>query len=322
MKASPKTNNQKRPPDSKAKSPKPRVRSLEKHRSFRLTKKRLKGTKSIPSALAILRQSFKIIRDNKRLFIGIVLIYSLLSFLLVQGLGSTFNIAETKQQLEGFIVGDNSQIGTSLALFAHLVGSFNQQASEVAGTYQMLLGLVLALASIWTARQLLSGDKPSVRDVFYKSMYPVIPFLLVTLVISIQLIPAAIGSFLFTTVTSQGLAVTGLEQILWFLIFMFLALLSLYMIISSLFALYIVTLPNMTPMKSLRSARELVLHRRLTILGRMVFLLLVLIIIATIIFVPLLMVAVLVVEPLFLIASGFGLVFVNVYMYNLYRALL
>ena len=67
----------------------------------------------------------------------------------------------------------------------------------------------------------------------------------------------------------------------------FLALLSLYMICSSLFALYIVTLPNVTPMKALRSARQLVLHRRFLVLRKILFMPLALLVLGAIIMIPL-----------------------------------
>ena len=89
-------------------------------------------------------------------------------------------------------------------------------------------------------------------------MYPLIPFILVLLVCCLQLLPLIIGSSLYSLVVSNGIAVQPIEKFVWALLFASLALLSLYMITSSLFALYISTLPDMTPMKALRSARELV----------------------------------------------------------------
>ncbi len=52
------------------------------------------------------------------------------------------------------------------------------------------------------------------------------------------------------------------------MIFFLLAMLTLIYVKSSLFALYIVTLPDMTPMKALRSARELARYRRWTVLRK------------------------------------------------------
>lgn len=301
---------------------KPRKRAVANHRSFKLTKKKLKQIKPAASPVALLRRSVRMIRGNKAVFLGVIAVYSALSFVLIQGLGTTFSLGETKDQLEEVLGGDSDRLGTSFALFGYLLGTFGSQSADASGTYQVVLSLITALATIWLARQILSGEKPSLRDAYYKGMYPLIPFLLVLLVIGLQLLPAVIGNFIYSTVIGQGLAVTGLEKVLWLVIFLLLSLLSLYMITSSIFALYIATLPDARPMQALRSARDLVLHRRLGTLARIMFLPLVMLIVATILFVPLVMFASVVVEPLFLIASAFGLVFTNLYMYNLYRSLL
>ena len=300
---------------------KKRVRELPTHRSFRLTKKRIRSPKPLPRIRDTIRQSNGLVRSNKRIFIGVALIYAALNFVLVQGLGSTFNIVETKQEFES-VLGGNAGLGGSFALFGYLVGSFNGQASEVAGTYQLFFSLLTILAVIWLTRQLLSGEKPALRDGYYKGVYPFVPFLLVMLVIGLQLIPALIGNFLYATVVSQGLAISVAETITWLLLFGLLVVLSLYMLTSSIFALYIVTLPDVRPLQALRSARELVLHRRLGVIARLLALPIILLISLLIIFIPLIIVAPVLVEPLFLLATAFVLVYGTVYTYNLYRGLL
>lgn len=299
-----------------------RRRAIVKHRTLKLTKKRLKAPKPLIPPFSLLRSSTKTILANKRLFIGIALIYSLLSFVLIQGLGSTFNLNETKQQLEEVLGGEGSQIGTSFALFGYLVSTFGSQSADTTGTYQMILSLVTALATIWSVRQIASGERPTIKNAYYKSMYPLVPFAIVILAIGLQLLPAVFGNFLYSTVTGHGLAVTALESVVWLCIFLLLGILSLYMVSSSIFALYIVSLPDTGPLQALRSARALVLHRRLSVLARVLLLPIILLIFAAVIFVPLVMFVPAVVEPLFLLFSAFCLVFTNVYMYNLYRSLL
>ena len=153
-------------------------------------------------------------------------------------------------------------------------------------------------------------------------MYTLIPFIFVLLVIGVQLIPALIGNMLYSTVLTNGLATTPIEQVLWFMIFVLLLLLSAYMLASSLFGLYIVTLPDMTPLKALRSARQLVLHRRVSVLLRIVSLPLIMLSFALIIFVPLLIIATVIAQPLFIIFSSFAFLVTHTYMYFLYRSLL
>lgn len=304
------------------KSTKPRVRPLPKHRSFRLTKKRIRQQKPLPSAWQLIKKTWKIIWQNKLLFGGIAAVQVVISLVLVQGIGSSFDISQLKHQIEDVLGENNDRLGTGVALLSYLVSSTGSQASDLSSAYQMFLAVVIILSTIWASRQVLAGERPGVRDVFYKGMYPLIPFILVMLVIGLQLIPAVVGNFLYSTVISQGLAVTALEKIIWFLLFSLFLLLSLYMLASSLFALYIVTLPDMTPIRALRSARELVLHRRLGVMLRIIAFPILVAVLAVVIFLPLLIFVTWLAQPLFLALSSLGLVAANVYMYNLYRSLL
>lgn len=303
-------------------SAKPRVRSIPRHRSFKLSKKRLKQNQSIPGAVSLLKGVYRIIKSNKRLFFGIALLNTLISFIFIKGVGTSFDIVGLKQEFEEVLGDEAAQLGTAFTLFGYLVESAGTSASETAGVYQIFLLLITGLALIWAIRQIQAGEKPGLRESYYRGMYPLIPFVLVLLVIGLQLIPLLVGNLIFTTVLQNGLAITFLEKIVWLLLFIALALLSAYMIVSSIFALYISTLPDMTPMRALRSARDLVLHRRLAVGLRIIALPAALFLFSILIFIPLIIVAAPVVEILFLFVSGLGLAITHTYMYLLYRSLL
>jgi hypothetical protein len=168
----------------------------------------------------------------------------------------------------------------------------------------------------------MAGEKIRIRDAFYRGMYPMVPFILILLVISLQLIPALVGSFLFGTVWEAGIAVTFIEKFMWVLVFLLLLALSLYMLCSSIFALYISTLPDMTPMRALRSARGLVRRRRISISLRIIALPLFLLLVSMLVVIPLILIASWSVEWAVLIIGGFSLIFTHSYLYMLYRSLL
>jgi hypothetical protein len=153
-------------------------------------------------------------------------------------------------------------------------------------------------------------------------MYSLIPFIIVLIIIGLELIPLLIGGSLYSAVMTNGIAVGGLEKILWALVFLILALVSLYLITSTIFALYIVTLPDMTPMKALRSARQLVRHRRWLVMRKVLFLPVIIIFIALIIMVPVILLITPAASWIFLIFSLACLVFIHSYLYALYRELL
>lgn len=299
-----------------------RIRNIQKHRSLKLSKKTVKVTKTLPSISELVKDPVKLIFKNKRVFFGLTFVYALLGFVFIKGLGTAFNLVETKAELNEYFGDQAKSLETSFILVEQLVSNINGPLGEVGGTYQLFFAIILILAVLWVCRKLFAGEAVSIRDAFYKGMYPIIPFILVLLVITIQMIPASVGSFLLTTVITNELAVTFLEKFLWFLIFALLALFSLYMVTSSIFALCIVTLQDLTPMQALRSARELVLHRRVGVFARLLILPVLILLILALVFMPLVLIAPLIAEPVFLLMTAFALIFSVVYVYNLYRKLL
>jgi hypothetical protein len=250
-----------------------------------------------------------------------MVIYGLMSILLVRGLGSGINLGDIKASLQG----STDQLTTGFSLFGTLVSNSGGSSSDAGAAYQSILLLTGSLAFIWALRQV-SADKRAerirTRQAFYSGMYPLVPFLLVLIVIALQLLPLVIGGSVYSMVISAGVAVSVLEKVLWGILFFLLSLLSLYMITSSVFALYIVTLPDMTPMKALRSARELVRYRRWTVLRKILFLPLALLVLAIVVMLPIVLFLTALGEWLFFVFTLAVLGIVHGYLYTLYRELL
>ncbi|MEK7594494.1 MAG: hypothetical protein AAB436_02560 [Patescibacteria group bacterium] len=300
---------------------KPRRIKQAEYKSLRI-QKRIKHPFRLPSVWRLSKTTAQMLWDNKNLFIGITLIYGLLNIVLAQSLSGVTDLTTLKDSLDQFFSGNFGALSTGLSVFAVLVGSAGNSTSATAGAYQLFLGLIGSLAVIWALRQVAAGTKIRIRDTYYQGMYPLIPFILVLMVVGLQFIPLLIGSTLYSLVINNGIAVYGVEKLLWALFYGSLALLSFYMISSSLFALYIVTLPDMTPMKALRSARTLVRYRRWTVLRKIFCLPIILLIAAAVIMLPIIIWLTPLAQWAFFALSMFGLVAVHSYMYNLYRELL
>lgn len=277
---------------------------------------------SLPSVWKLVEATSLTLWQHRRLFIGVTVIYGLLNLILVQGLAATNDVASLKDQLNQIFTGHFGSLASSLSIFVVLVGSAGNGSSQTAGAYQLFLGLITSLAVIWALRQLLAGSTIRIRDAYYQGMYPLIPFVLVLLVICVQLLPLLIGSTLYSLVVTNGIAVYVLEKFFWLAVFVALAATSLYLLSSSLFALYIVTLPDMTPVKALQSARELVKHRRWTLLRKLVALPVILLALAAVIMLPIIIWLTAVAQWVFFLLTMFALVAVHGYMYTLYRELL
>lgn len=276
----------------------------------------------LPKARRLLGQSLDQLWRYKKLFGGIILIYGVLNILLVRGLSGSSNLSNLKSVLDTLTTGLGGKLTTSLTTFLYLLGTSGSGNTATSGVYQSILLIVCSLAFIWGLRQVTARHTPRLRDSFYMGMYPLIPFLLVFFVIGLQLLPLVVGGSLYSTVISNGIAVHTWEKALWLGLFVALGLWSLRMITSSVFALYIVTLPDMTPFKALRSAKGLVYGRRLLIWRKLIFLPVSLLLAAALIELPLILFLTPAAAWVFFGLSMVALGLVHSYLYNLYRSLL
>ncbi len=309
-------------PKPRPRPAKPRRIKQPQYKTLRL-QKRIKHPVRLPSVWRLTRKSALTLWQNKRLFVGITLTYGLLNIILTQGLSGATDVGTLKHSVNQVFTGHLGGLASGLSVFALLVGSAGNNSNPTAGAYQLFLGLIASLAIIWALRQILAGaERLRIRDAYYRGMYPLVPFVLVLLVVGLQLIPFLVGSALYGLVINNGIAVYAVEKLLWALLYALLAMLSVYMISSSLFALYIVTLPDMAPMKALRSARELVRYRRWTVMRKVLCLPLVLLIVGAIVMVPIIIWLTALAKWVFFLLTMFGLVAVHTYMYTLYRELL
>ncbi|HEY5441981.1 MAG TPA: hypothetical protein VIJ68_00410 [Candidatus Saccharimonadales bacterium] len=284
--------------------------------------RRPKQPAELPNAWRITKTAALMLWQYRRLFIGITLVYGLLNIMLVQGLASSTNVGDLKSQLSHAFTGHLGSLASSLSIFAVLVGGAGNSSSQTSGAYQLFLGLLASLAVIWALRQVLSGAQPRIRDAYYRGMFPLVPFTLVLLVIGLQLLPLLAGSLLYSVVITNGIAVHFAEKFFWALLYGALAILSLYMISGSVFALYIATLPDMTPVKALRSAKELVRGRRWSVLRKILSLPVILLLVPAIVMVPIIIWLTPLTRWVFFLLTISALTAVHAYLYTLYRELL
>ncbi len=281
------------------------------------------STKQLPNSFIILGRACRHIWRNKGLFAGILLIFAVLYFLLVKGLATNFQLRDTRDLINEALGNEISTTEKSFTLFQALLGTTGSTAGEAASVYQTFLFVIISLVIIWALRQTFEGrTNVSIKNAFYKSMSPFITYIIIGLVMILQALPALLGIMFYGTVNSGGLAVGALEQIVWFVVMIFGIALSSYWLSSSLFASYIVTLPDMTPRTALRSARKLVRYRRLSVLRKFLFLPAFVLLCFAVIFLPLVLVLPVVAEVLFFILSIILILLGHTYFYELYRELL
>lgn len=300
---------------------KPRRLKKPQYKSFKLHKHIKSEGGAVPGAFTLLRGAIRLLIQHWWVFLAISLIYGVLNFILVQGF-AVQNLGDSKATLQEVAHGPFGWFINGASLFAVLLSSAGGGGNAGADVYQVVMQVLVSLAIIWTLRQIYAGNKVGVRDGFYQGMYPLVPFLLILIVILLQSLPAIGGVYLYEIVNNNGIAASAPEQILWALVAFLSVLLSLYLVCSSIMALYVVSLPNITPLAALRSAKQLVQFKRWAVLRKMLFLPVVILLVGAFILIPVILIWTPAAPWVFLVLSMFVLPVMHSYLYALYRALL
>lgn len=272
--------------------------------------------KKISSTIKLLRQTFVMIRKGWRTIGGITLVYAIGVLVFVR----SFSVGST-DATNTVTSGVTSKASETISNLTALLSQGSSSVSAASGVYQVIISTICSLAFIWAFRQILSREKAGVKESFYQGMTPLVKYLLVLAMIGVQLIPLAIGSYIFTIVYGSGLFF-GWEVWAAGSVFALSALWSLRLITHSFFALFITTLPDMTPLRSLRSAKKMVYRRRLLIwrkfLGAIVFFA----IVVAVIMLPFVLWWAAVAPWILFVLSVLILPLVQAYAYTIYREIL
>ncbi|MGH7156797.1 MAG: hypothetical protein ACREGG_01640 [Candidatus Saccharimonadales bacterium] len=297
-----------------------RSRKLTKKQQRAKAKVEARKRKPVIGSLRLTRRVFGIFKQNWKTLGGIVLVYLILNIIFASGISNVSNAFDTiKADIN---TGGGHALWHAAGGFASLIGSAGASGSATGSALQSVLFVLESLVIIWALRHLLSGQPITVKLAYYKAMAPLIPFLLVIAVIIIQLLPVTIGGTVLAAVATSVFTDAGVATTISVIAFLLLAAWSIYMVSASVFALYIVTLPDMQPRQALRAARDLVRYRRWIVIRRVFFLPLLVIIIMGVIIVPLILYAKAIVPEAFYILSMLAILFVHTYLYSLYRSLI
>ena len=280
---------------SKVTHPRRNFLSRRPHRSFRRTRRRdyvrnLKIAGYWSFSLEVTSTLWK----QKKLFGLMILFYVLISATLI-GVGSqdTYNqISELiKTSGQDIFAGAWGEVGKAgLLLFAGVSGSFSPQLTESQQIYSTFVALLTWLTTIWLLRVILAGKQPRLRDGLYNAGAPIVSTALIGLMLLIQLLPLALAVIGYTAAAATGFLDSSLMAMVFWLVAALLAMLSIYWLTSTIFALVIVTLPGMYPYQAVRTAGDLVIGRRIRVLLRLVWMMILVVLFWMIVVIPIIIV--------------------------------
>lgn len=273
----------------------------------------------VPSAWRLLGRTYQFCLNNWKVLGAITLVYGLFYFLLVRA-APQIDLSEYETTIDE-LIGEGSDGVKTLTLAGLALASAGTSTSQVQLLYGLVLIVVFSLAVIWSLRHIMAKKKFNLRDSFYRSQTPLVPYLGLLGLMSIQLIPMAVGSLLYSIVTAQSIAVTPVESLLFAVLWLGLTLLSAYFLVNSLMATYAVTLPGMYPWAALKATRGLVKGRRWFLLRKMLLLPVILFLLFALVFLFLIAVAPSLVFWFYDLSLILALPIFHIYYYQLYRSL-
>jgi hypothetical protein len=247
------------------------------HKTFQLTRRRdYVRPLELPHPIAFIIEVNQTLWNYRRIFFPLAVVYMVLYGLLV-GLGSQEIYAQLNESLKE--AGGDVLTGTfgplaqsSLTLLALVTNGIDTQLSDAQRIFGVLLTLMAWLTIVWLLRNILAGNTVRMRDGLYSAGAPLMATAVVALVIALQLLPLALAAVGYSAAVSSGLiAAGGVAAMLFWIAAGLLAILSLYWVSSSIFAMVIITLPGMYPVQALRSSYRLLLGRRVRFLLRFVW---------------------------------------------------
>ncbi len=265
--------------------------SRRPHRSFRLSRRRdYVRPLALPGNIAFTHEVTRTLWRHRKIFLLLIATYVIFYAVLV-GMQSqetyTTLIDTLKETGQEALSGGWGAIGQAGLLLVSIASpSALTEVTEAQQIFTVFIFLLTWLATVWLLRNLLAGHKVKLRDGLYNSGSPIFATVIIALFIAIQLIPVAIALIGYTAALGSGLLDGGAATMLFWIGAALLAVLSLYWITSSLFAMIIVTLPGMYPYQAIRTAGDLVLGRRTKILLRWLWMMLMIIMAWAVVMIP------------------------------------
>lgn len=309
--------------------------SRRPHRTLKRTRRRdYARSLKLPGYIAFTHYVTRMVMGYRRVFLLLAIFYTIV-MLLLGGLTNQETYAQIndlmKESSQTLLDGGIDKLSQAGILLAATVTSGGTSLSPDQQVYMAFMLLMVWMTTVWLLRELLLNRKPRLRDGLYNAGAPIVSTLIVAVVLLVQLLPVGIVALAYSGLSSVGLATEGFGAMLFWVTAAIVAALVLYWITSTLIALVVVTLPGMYPFRALKAASDLVMGRRLRILYRWLWALLMVVVFWIVVMVPVILLdgwakdvwkqiaEVPIVPVVVAVMSALSVVWFSAYIYLLYR---
>ena len=317
-----------------------RAKHLHFHKSFRRTyREDYRRETPTPGLLSHAMLTFKTIFQHWRTFLPFIALMVTFYILLVGLMSEDFylqfqdSIEATSTELASGRLGNFARAGLLLASTI-TSGGLDAGMGEAQTVFAVILFMVIWLVTIYLLRHFLAGEKPRLRDGLYNALGPLLSTLAIIVVIFVQAIPLMLVIITYSAALATGFLSTPFYALVYFIFAALMILMSGYLLSSSLIALVAVTAPGIYPLVALTAASDLMASRRMRLVLRVLYLIIVVVFIYLIVMLPIIFLDLVIkgawewlaglpIVPFFmLIVTCFVFIYISTYLYLYYRWLL
>ena len=295
----------------------------------------------LPSLTSQASAAFKMFFKFWKIFLPLLLIFVGLYIFLIGAMSENTladvkaNVEQTNKDVADGKIGTVGKAGLTLLGIISTGGLTTMNDAQI--VIAVLLFAIIWLVTIYLARHLLAGHQEiKMRDGFYSALSPLVSTLVVGLIIFLEAVPIMLTIIVFQVALTTEFLSTPFYALLFFMFAALMITLSLYLLSSSFFAIIVVSAPGLYPLTAVRMAKNLIMGRRLRFLIRVFYL----VIIVALLYLLLLMPAIILdgalksqfawlaeskipfVAIIQLIITVFIFIYLSIYFYLFYRALL
>lgn len=266
-----------------------RNRAGATHKSFVRTRRRDKIKKpNIEGYIAFPWYVMRMLWNRKWVYLRFVLLFFVLAVMFIGAIQAN-NASSVNNVIDSASSGTNIFGPVSRAAVtvgSSMVGALNSNFSDVQYIYLSALIILAILTTVWLLRHQLAGKKLKVRDGLYASAAPIAAEYVLVVIGIVQLIPAALATLVYVSATTSGLLDGGIETAMFSIALLLTIVLTLYFMTTTLFAMFIASIPGTYPMQAYHAARKIVAGQRLRLLMRLLWMVIILLVTWFIVLVP------------------------------------
>ncbi len=272
-----------------------RAQHLHLHKSFRRSYREDYRRETVtPGLLSHAMITFKTIFKYWRTFLPFIALMVFLYIFFVGLMNEEFyqqfqtEIDQTSEEISGGRLGNFAKSGLIL-ISTVMTGGLNTGMDDTQVTFTIGLFLIMWLVTIFLLRHFFAGEKPKLRDGLYNALGPLLSTLLVFMIIFVQIIPIMLVIITYSAAVATNFLDTPFYALVYFLFAATMALISGYLVSSSIMGLVAVTAPGIYPLTALFAAADMMQGRRMKFILRLFYLLLVVVLVYIIVMLPIIM---------------------------------